>query len=75
MLHGDADIGETERRRIIDAVADHRDDMALALQLPHDVGLVGGQHVGVLAREAKPLADRAGDHGVVAGEHDGVLDA
>jgi len=28
-----------------------------------------------LAREAKPLADRAGDHGVVAGEHDGVLDA
>jgi hypothetical protein len=31
--HGDADIGLGQRRRVVDAVAGHRDDAALGLQL------------------------------------------
>jgi hypothetical protein len=44
---GDADIGLLERRRVVDAVADHRDLLAvLALQLADLVDLAFGQHAG-----------------------------
>ena len=31
---GDAEVGLGQRRRVVDAVADHRHDLALGLQLP-----------------------------------------
>jgi hypothetical protein len=37
--HGDADIGGGERRRVVDAVAGHGDDAALAAQLLDDLRL------------------------------------
>ncbi len=44
--HGDADIGGSERRRVVDAVADLGDDPALTLQLAHDALLVLRQELG-----------------------------
>ena len=44
--HRDADVGLRERRRVVDAVAGHRDDAALALQALDGRGLLVGQHVG-----------------------------
>ena len=38
--HGDADVGVLERRRVVDAVAGHRDDVALVLPGAHDLELV-----------------------------------
>ncbi len=40
VAHGDADIGLLEGRRIVDAVAGHRNDTALRLQRLHDAQLV-----------------------------------
>ena len=53
VLHGDADIGEAQRRGIVDAVADHGDDVAAALQILDHARLVGRQHVGELAGQAE----------------------
>ena len=44
--HGDADIGGLECGRIVDAVAGHGDDVALALQRAHDAQLVLGIDAG-----------------------------
>ena len=38
---GEAEVGLRERGRVVDAVADHRDDAALVLQAADDVGLAG----------------------------------
>jgi hypothetical protein len=46
VLHGDADIREAERRGVVDAVADHGDNIAAALQFLDDPRLVRRQHVG-----------------------------
>ena len=40
--HGNSDIGGSERRRVVDAVARHGDDMALALQLLDHLAFVFG---------------------------------
>ena len=41
-----AEVGLGERGRVVDAVADHRDGAALALQALDHVGLVGGHDLG-----------------------------
>ena len=41
--HGDADIGGLDRRRVVHAVAGHRDDLALLLQRLHEQHLVLGR--------------------------------
>ena len=55
--HRDADVGLRERRRIVDAVAGHRDDCAFRLQTLHDRGLVLRQHVGDDLVHAERVAD------------------
>ena len=56
--HGDADVGLLERRRVVDAVAGHRDDGAVGLQRAHDAQLVlgagAGEHLGL--RGQRPRA-------------------
>ena len=42
--HGDADIGRGQRRRVVDAVADHGDAAALAAQPLHHLALALRQH-------------------------------
>ena len=56
----DADVGPGERRRVVDPVADHRDDPAVGLQLLDDRGLVAGQDLGAdaLRRDPDPGRDR-----------------
>ena len=58
-----------ERGRVVDAVAGHRDDLALGLQASHHLGLARRKHVCL-----DPVdPDRAGDglrgDPVVAGQH------
>ena len=55
-----AEVGLRERGRVVDAVADHRDDAALGLQAADDVGLVGGQHLGDDLVDADLGGDGAG---------------
>ena len=38
--HGDADVGGLERRRVVDAVASHRDHFAAGLERGHDAQFV-----------------------------------
>ena len=56
-------------RGVVDAVAGHRDHVALLLQLAHLGGLVGGQHVGEDVGDADLGGDGVGGGGVVAGDH------
>ena len=62
--HGDADIGGRQRRRVVDAVARHGDDPALAAQLLDHRALLLGQHLGLdLGRcraAARPLRRSCG---------------
>src|SRR5699024_127521 len=44
--HGQAEVGLGEGGGVVDAVADHRDDLALGLQAGDDVDLVLGQDLG-----------------------------
>ena len=64
----EAEIGLRERRGIVDAVADHRDDAALVLQPADDSGLVLGQDVGDHLGDPHLGGDGAGRRGVVAGQ-------
>src|SRR5262249_15586902 len=48
------------------------DDVPPALQVLNHARLVGRHHVGELAGEPEPRADGLRDHGIVAGQHDGV---
>ena len=74
--HGEAEVGLGQGGGVVHAVADHGDDLALALQPAHHVDLVLGQHLG----DDVVDADLAG-HGpcrplVVAGEeHRGEAEA
>ena len=45
--HGDADVGRLQRRRVVDAVAGHRDDVAVGLQRVDDAQLVRRRDAGV----------------------------
>ena len=57
--HGDADIGGGQRRRIVDAVAGHRDDAALARAAAATTSLLSlGQHLGLDLVDAEPARDR-----------------
>lgn len=56
-------------RGVVDAVADHRDPLALRLQLPDLAGLALGQHLSRHVRDAGLPGDHGGGVGVVAGEH------
>ena len=64
----EAEVGLRERGRVVDAVADHRDDAALGLQPADDVGLVGRQHLGDHLVDADLGGDRARGRLVVAGQ-------
>ena len=55
--HGDADVGRGERRRVVDAVAGHRDDAALAPVALDDRALLVGQHLGLDLVDAEPPRD------------------
>ena len=67
--HGDADIGLRQRRRVVEAVADHRDAAALALQPLDRVDLAVGQHLGDHLVDAGLPRDRLGGRAPIAGEH------
>ena len=51
--HGDADVGRGQRRRVVDAVADHRHHLAGGAQLLHHGRLVGRQHLGAAPRRCR----------------------
>ncbi len=68
----EAEVGLGERRGVVDAVADHRDDLAGALQRLHLGALVAGEDVGEHALDADLGGDRAGGALVVAREQDGL---
>ena len=70
--HGDADFGRRERRRIVDAVAGHRDDPPGLLQLCDHRALLVGQHFGLDVGDAKAARDGLRRGPVVAGQHDDV---
>src|SRR5690606_10754929 len=54
--HGDADVGAALRRGVVDTVAGHRHDLALALQRLYDPQLVLGRNAGENRRIARHLA-------------------
>ena len=68
--HGDADVGGLERGRVVDAVAGHGDDMALALQRADDAQLV----FGIDAGEHAHVLDDGIELGVVHGAQLGAGD-
>ena len=67
----EAEVGLGERGRVVDAVADHRDDAALGLQAADHVGLVGGQTSAMTVVDADLGGDRARGRLVVAGQQHG----
>ncbi len=68
--HGQAHVGAGQGRRVVDAIAHHGHGAALGLQGLHVAGLVGGQHLGYVARDAHLRGHGGGGLGVVAGHHD-----
>ena len=67
--HRDADVGLRQRRRIVDAVAGHRDALTLRLQPLDHGGLLVWQDVRFHAIDADRPGDRGGGDRVVAGQH------
>ena len=65
----DADIRGHERRRVVHAVADHRDALARALELLDLRRLVLRQHLGEHACRSRAPRDRLGNGPCVAGHH------
>ena len=66
----DAHIGAGERGGVVDAVADHGDGEAAAVQLVDLGGLVLGEDLGEHFVDTEVGADRFGDLGGVTGDHD-----
>jgi hypothetical protein len=66
---GDADIGRHECRRVVDAVAHHRDALTLGLQLTDLRRLLIGKHLGHHAVDAELSANALRDSARIAGEH------
>lgn len=60
---------EQESGSIVNAVADHRHAMPLALQVLYDGRLVLGQYRGLVLGNPNLLCHGAGGAGVVAGQH------
>ena len=69
--HRDSDIGEGERGRVVDPVADHHDraQFRSRLERSDDVELLLGRLVGVDAVDAEPLPDGLCHRSLVAGHH------
>ena len=70
--HGEAEVGLGEGGGVVDAVADHGDDLALGLEAADDVDLVGGEDLGDDLVDADLVGDGSGGPLVVAGEQDRV---
>ncbi len=68
--HGDPDLGLGERRRVVDAVAGHRDDAPLRLELLDLGGLLIRQDLRHDIVDAELLRDRLRGRLAVAGHHD-----
>src|SRR5699024_427243 len=68
--HRQAQVGLGQCWGVVDAVADHRDDLALALESGDDVDLVLGQDLGDDLLDADLGGDPTGHGLVVAGEQD-----
>ncbi len=73
--HGDAQVGGGEGGRVVDAVADHRDQPMAPPQVLDGRDLVGGQEAGADLVDAGLTGDRGGRGGIVAGEQGDVGDA
>ena len=69
-VHGHADVGLGERRRVVGAVAGHRDQPAALLLPPDQRELVLGRGLGQHVVDPRLVGDRAGGALVVAGDHD-----
>ncbi len=67
--HRDADVGLRQRRRVVDAVAGHRDATPLALQALHDRRLLLRQHLGFDGVDAELARHGLGGRAAVAGQH------
>ena len=69
--HRDADLRLGQRRRVVDAVAGHRDKPALRLAgVSTAAAFSVGQHLGHDLIDAELLCDRLGRDAAVAGQHD-----
>ena len=69
--HGDPEVGLGEGGGVVDAVADHGDDVAVGLEAPDDLDLVAGEDLGDDGVDADVVGDVSGGSFVVAGEQDG----
>ncbi len=70
--HGDADVGGRQGGRIVDAVAEHADDLASAVQLLHGLGLAIGPDAAAGFIDTDLPADFLGDQFRIAREHHGA---
>ena len=69
-VHRDADIRLRQRRRVVGAVAAHRDELALGLLLADQLELVLGRRLGEEIVDPGFGGDRRRGQRVVAGDHD-----
>ena len=68
-VHGDADIGLGQRRRVVGAVAAHGDQLALGLLVADQLELGLGRRLGEEVVDAGLGGDGGRGHRVVAGDH------
>ena len=74
--HGHADVGSRQRRRVVDAVADHGHAAGSPDSLGVDgLDLLGRGTLGQHAVHAQRRGDRLGDRRMVAGDHHDAPDA
>ena len=71
-VHGDADVGLRERRRVVGAVAAHGDELALGLLVADEPELVLGRGLRQEIVDARLRGDRGRGGRIVAGDHDGA---
>ena len=71
-VHGDADVGLGERRRVVGAVAAHGDELALGLLVADQAELLLRRRLGEEIVDAGLRGDRRRGHRVVAGDHHGA---
>ena len=70
-VHRHADVGLSERRRVVGAVAGHRDQPALALLVADQLELALRRGLGEEVVDARLVGDLGGGERVVAGDHHG----
>ena len=71
-VHGDADIGLSQRRRVIGAVAAHGDELAFGLLGADQLELVLRRGLREKIVDAGFRGNRRRGHRIVAGDHDGA---